>query len=924
MERESKALETWREKLEYLLTQEAVASDPAQKFALGKQIQEARQNILDLERPKDPPPRPRAIRLDRLPTVAGEFFGRENELRLLDQALATDEPRIVEFVAPGGTGKTKLLRHWLDKREADIPALIAWSFYSQGAGEDKQVSSSPFFGEAFRLLGEERTQFPTEEEKGRRLAELLIERRCLLVLDGLEPMQHAGKGMRGELKDRAILALLKSLLSGGALPCLVATRLRLPELQDRRHAESRDLHDLAEADGVKLLRSLKVRGREDELRRAVRDYGRHALALHLLGNALRVFCEGDIAKRDKLPELLEPERYANDSPTGLHAFKVMRAYRDWLKDEQGRDLPELRLLYLLGLFDHPVELPTLQMLWREAIPGLTAWDDSPGPTEERIGAGTADSAGSQASGSPLSAVDGLGVRASLTERQWQTAVAALRDDHRLLTRHEGQSAPLDCHPLIREYFGRTLQSQNPLAWTQAHRRLYDYYKALPKQERPDSLEDLRPLFHAVAHGCAAGLHRQALNEVYWPRIQQGSEAYLVKKLGAFGDDLAVLAQFFERPWDRPAAGLSDDWQPAVLNWAGFRLRALGRLREAAEPMRASVEMAVQQEDWINAAIGTGNLGELLLTLGEVASAIDHARLAMDYADRSGEWFQHMAKRTILAEALHQAGDDAAAHALFEEAERLQQEFQPKFPRLYSLAGFQYCELLLAQGDATAASERAEDALTIAERNKWLLDVALDRLTLGRAYMQQAAAAEAGQARDETGPETPAAQPARPVDAAAGPTDHEPRGDSLGQPERKDAQGVHREPNRGQSPLLQQAGHWLNLAVAGFRQAGYQQYVPLGLLAHAAYCRQTGDFAAAREDLREIFELAETGGMLLHLTDAHLEAARLALAYPPRPSEERPLPKPAAEHLQAAAKLIEQTGYLRRLPELQALSRKLPP
>jgi hypothetical protein len=41
----SAALELWNEKLEYLQQQEAVVADPATKFALKKQIEEAREKI---------------------------------------------------------------------------------------------------------------------------------------------------------------------------------------------------------------------------------------------------------------------------------------------------------------------------------------------------------------------------------------------------------------------------------------------------------------------------------------------------------------------------------------------------------------------------------------------------------------------------------------------------------------------------------------------------------------------------------------------------------------------------------------------------------------------------------------------------------------------------------------------------------------
>ena len=44
------ALELWREKLEHLLAEEAIASDPEKKFQLRIQIREAQQKITELEK----------------------------------------------------------------------------------------------------------------------------------------------------------------------------------------------------------------------------------------------------------------------------------------------------------------------------------------------------------------------------------------------------------------------------------------------------------------------------------------------------------------------------------------------------------------------------------------------------------------------------------------------------------------------------------------------------------------------------------------------------------------------------------------------------------------------------------------------------------------------------------------------------------
>jgi hypothetical protein len=56
---------------------------------------------------------------------------------------------------------------------------------------------------------------------------------------------------------------------------------------------------------------------------------------------------------------------------------------------------------------------------------------------------------------------------------------------------------------------------------------------------------MEPLFLAVICGCNAGLFREALHEVYIPRIQRGNAHFAANVLGARGALLSVLVHFFE-------------------------------------------------------------------------------------------------------------------------------------------------------------------------------------------------------------------------------------------------------------------------------------------------------------------------------------------------------------------------------------------
>jgi tetratricopeptide (TPR) repeat protein len=179
----------------------------------------------------------------------------------------------------------------------------------------------------------------------------------------------------------------------------------------------------------------------------------------------------------------------------------------------------------------------------------------------------------------------------------------------------------------------------------------------------------------------------------------------------------------------------------------------------------------------------------------------------------------MASRATLADALHQAGRSQEAETLFQEAEAIQEVDQPRFPFLYALRGFQYCDLLLSQGRYREV-QWVDQTLNWGKSQGFLLDIALGHLSLGRAQLLE---------------------------------------------------------------MLQENGDFprtaehLDQAVDGLRQAGQQDELPRGLLARAVLHRVRGDFAAAQRDLDETMSIAQRGGMRLHEADAHLEYARLHLA-----------------------------------------------
>jgi len=770
--------------------------------------------------PAPPPPRwspPEKVDIHRLPMTGAELFGRQKEMELLDEAWESDQTHVVSLVAWGGVGKSTLVNKWLERLATDnyrgARRVYGWSFYSQGTGE-RVASADLFISEALTWFGDPDSTAGSPWDKGQRLADLVRREKTLLVLDGMEPLQSGLDYERGKVKDPALAILLAELARRNQGLCVITTREAVADLAPfPETTRQEDLEQISAEAGRALLRVGGVRGTDAELEGATRDFSNHALALNLLAAYLHEIPGHHISHASQIPDLDVPEE------AGKHPRRVMAAF-----EQRFGDGPEVELLRMLGLFDCPAKA--------EETAAVRAAPPIPDLTEHLQG---------------------------LSEANWLRLLQKLRKARLIARESRHRPDVLDAHPLVREHFGQQLRQEHPDAWREGNNRLYEHLKATAK-EYPDTIEEMAPLFAAVAHGCQAGRHQEALDEVYWRRIAREKKFFSMKKLGAFGADLAALSGFFDPPWRQPVVWLAEDAKAFVPNMAGFCLRALGRLAEAAQPMQAGLEAYIAQEDWKNAATAASNLSELYLTSGDIARALDYVRQSVDLADRSDDAYRRMYSRTTLADALHQVGRPPEAEAAFRQAEEIQKAWQPEFPLLYSLPGFRYCDLLLGQGKYREVQSRASQTLEWmrTDPNAPTLTIALEHLSVGRAHLLQAQ-------------------------------------------------------QEGTNDFCQ-AVAYLEWTVDGLRQAGHQQYLPLGLLARAELRWVTGTPDQARADLEEALSIATRGGMRRHEADCYLEYARLYLACGEK--------EKARESLAKAKGMIEEMGYHRRDGEVAELEERL--
>jgi hypothetical protein len=507
-----------------------------------------------------PARRPSLLSLGRMPSTGSNLFGRTKELAGLTDAWEEAETNVVVLVAWGGVGKTALVNSWISElRYANYlgaDAVYAWSFYTQGVTE-RVTSADLFIESALRKFDDPHPTVGSSWEKGTRLAGLIRARRTLLIIDGLEPLQHPPGPDEGRIKDPSLIALFSELAESNTGLCLITTRLRIEDLSkfDKKSVVQKDLGNLTPKAGAHLLRASGVRGPENHLEAASVDFGGHALALTLLGSFLKIVHNGDIESKNRIVLLEESTR------EGRHARRVMASYEQWIQEQTGT--PDLALLRLISLFDRPTDEAALKYLFDgPPIPDLT---------------------------DRLSDID---------TATFHYVVARLSAMRLLLEKSFGRTDEFDMHPLVREYFSERLRSEHPDAWHEGNRRLFHYYKGAVVHH-PDNIQDMQYLFQAAIHGCKGKLYSEVLREIYVPRISRGEESYAATVLGASNALLSVLTYFFDNgDWGKPVDGLKDRDKLYVLMESGKYLtqtrgyaaaevgQCYGRANEF-EPMLAS-------------------------------------------------------------------------------------------------------------------------------------------------------------------------------------------------------------------------------------------------------------------------------------------------------------------------------------------------
>ncbi len=248
------------------------------------------------------------------------FYGRTEELAILEQWSVKEHCRLVAVLGMGGIGKTALSVKLAEQIQGEFEYLIWRSGIAAISAEGRYRSYAPSVEDITAelilfLSNDQETNLPeTLDARVSRLINYLRSSRCLLVLDNAESILHSGDLPEADIAampDRAgkyregyagYGELLKRVGESTHQSCLVLTsREKLKEIAllegETLPVRSLQLSGLKQAEGQKIFKAKgSFSGTEEKCKVVIEHYAGNPLALKIVASATQDLLDGNISE----------------------------------------------------------------------------------------------------------------------------------------------------------------------------------------------------------------------------------------------------------------------------------------------------------------------------------------------------------------------------------------------------------------------------------------------------------------------------------------------------------------------------------------------------------------------------------------------------------------------------------------------------
>ncbi len=610
-----------------------------------------------------------------MPLTEGKLLGREIELEVLNDAWNQCSANMIQITGVGGVGKSSLVNEWLAGMEADnyrgAETVFTWSFHHGYGSHSPDSSSERFFSQALSALGDAKAAREDPANQVMRLVREIRRSRTLLVLDGVQNLQHCYGPNFGQFADPAFALLVRELVKENSGLCILSTRLKNADLEaiGGPRAVSLELGGLDEFAGKKLLSLYEVNGEPNQVVHAVRQHEGLPLGLRLLGKHLDLACDGNLAQYMEIGPLLE------ESGERERATQLARDYLDRLPLDGQR-----RFFYLLSLYQRSVRLKEVLDICRyRRIDGLTREILSLTRIELRYGIFAMENAGIVRVG-----------------RQRQGMILEM-------TRFAGEAMALD----LKWNFPKLWTAGNRLLFDRMRRKKTGFWLSAPNREI---------LYRAVINGVRSESLNEAL-DLYFRRLR--SARFFQASPDFHYLDQACLRTFFADPWLRVGAGVSNEESRVELQFcAAANFAHLGDIDQATTLARGCLKWFLGRQQWTNAVSAACLLLGMFIMAGRLPEATRWSNRIRKKLAHGGDPVTIASGDMLAANVLFLRGKLEKAGELFRRADRLIAAANPDADIEIPLTNYHFCRYLLETGAVWESLKRSVPSLETGESGTW--------------------------------------------------------------------------------------------------------------------------------------------------------------------------------------------------------------
>jgi hypothetical protein len=233
----------------------------------------------------------------------GNFYGRRDELALLEKIIVEDNCQVIGIVGMGGIGKTALAVKLTQNIENKFDYVLWRSFINAPPVEE-------IVQDVLRFLSSNNSlELPSNfDEQLELMLDYLKTNKCLIIFDSMEVMMKGGE-LAGNYREGYELykQMFTSLAESPHNSCIVFTsRVKPLELSNSKRTNLSvrimDLDGLSVLASKEIIDEYSLAGSADEIKKVVSLYSGNPLALKLVAATIQDWYDGNIGQFIKEPQ----------------------------------------------------------------------------------------------------------------------------------------------------------------------------------------------------------------------------------------------------------------------------------------------------------------------------------------------------------------------------------------------------------------------------------------------------------------------------------------------------------------------------------------------------------------------------------------------------------------------------------------------